>query len=145
MADTFSKKEKNKKKAQKKQEKAEKREERKANNNKGKSFEDMIAYVDENGNLSDTPPDMQKRKKIDPQNIQLGAAPIEPEDPRRTGTVSFFSDKGYGFIVDDATRENIFVHTNQLRQPVVEKDKVSFERERTPKGYSAINVVKINS
>lgn len=56
MADSFSKKENKKKKARKKQEKAEKREIRKANNDKGKSLEDMLAFVDENGDLTSVDP-----------------------------------------------------------------------------------------
>jgi hypothetical protein len=36
--------------------KAQRKEERKNNNNKGKALEDMLAYLDENGNLSTTPP-----------------------------------------------------------------------------------------
>jgi len=141
MSESFSKKEKAKKKAKDKQDKAEKMKERKAQNNKGKSLEDMMAYVDEYGNLTSTPPDPKKRIEINLDDIQLGAAPIIPEDPTRSGTVSFFNEaKGYGFIMEDKTRENIFVHTNQLLQPVKEKDRVTFEKERTPKGYSAIKV-----
>ena len=44
-------------------EKREKAEERKANSDKGKSLEDMMAYIDENGNISSTPPDPGKKKK----------------------------------------------------------------------------------
>ena len=51
--ETWSKKEKEDKKKKKKKEKEQKKEERKAN--KGtKSFEDMIAYIDENGNFTVT-------------------------------------------------------------------------------------------
>ncbi|MFN9520092.1 MAG: cold shock domain-containing protein, partial [Bacteroidota bacterium] len=46
--ETFSKKEKEKKRLKKRQDKAQKKEERKANSLKGKSLEDMMAYVDEN-------------------------------------------------------------------------------------------------
>ena len=49
--ETFSKKENEKKRKKKKQDKQEKREERKANSNKGKSLEDMMAYINEKGNL----------------------------------------------------------------------------------------------
>ena len=56
MADTFSKKQLQKKKAKKKSDKADKMEQRKNNNNKGKSLDSMIVYIDENGFLSDTPP-----------------------------------------------------------------------------------------
>jgi len=145
MSESFSKKEKAKKKAKDKQDKAEKMRERKAQNNKGKSLEDMLAYVDENGNITSAPPDPRKRREINLEDIQLGAAPVIQEDPVKTGFISFFNDeKGYGFITEDNTRENIFVHTNQLSAPVKERDRVEYEKERTPKGYSAIKVKKIN-
>ncbi|HTN47426.1 MAG TPA: cold shock domain-containing protein [Flavipsychrobacter sp.] len=144
MSESFSKKEKAKKKAKEKQDKAEKMRERKANNSKGKSLEDMMAYVDENGNLTSTPPDGRMRKEINAEDIQLGAAPIVEEQTECTGVISFFNEaKGYGFIIEDKTQQNIFLHSNQLQQPVKERDKVSFEKERTPKGFSAINVKKI--
>ena len=60
--ETFGKKEKEKKKAQKRKLKAAKKEERKANNLKGASLEEMYTYVDENGQLTDTPPDPTKKK-----------------------------------------------------------------------------------
>jgi cold shock CspA family protein len=117
---------------------------RKSNNNKGKSLEDMMAYIDEYGNISSVPPAEHRKVEINLEDIQLGAAPIIPESIEKTGVVSFFNDeKGYGFIAEDKTRENIFVHSNQLLQPVKEKDRVTFEKERTPRGYSAIKVKKI--
>lgn len=144
MAETFAKREKEKKRARKKQEKAEKMRERKESTSKGKSLEDMMAYIDENGNISDTPPDPRKRKEIELEDIQLGAAMQVEEEIERTGTVAFFNDtKGYGFITDDSSRENIFVHANQLMQPITDRDKVTFETERTPKGLTAIKVKKI--
>ncbi len=145
MGESFAKKEKAKKKAKSKQDKALKMKERKENNNKGKSLEEMMAYLDEDGNLTSTPPDAKKKREISLDEIQLGAAPIidEPQGPS-TGTISFFNEtKGYGFIIDEKTRENIFVHSNHLMQPVKERDRVSFEKERTDRGYSAINVKKI--
>lgn len=59
MADSFSKKENRKKKILKQKTKDQKKEERKLNNNKGKGFESMLAYVDENGQLSSTPPEIK--------------------------------------------------------------------------------------
>jgi hypothetical protein len=53
---TFGKKEKEKNRLKKRKEKEEKKAERKANSNKGKSFEEMLAYVDENGTITSTPP-----------------------------------------------------------------------------------------
>ena len=142
--ETSNKKEKEKKKLKKKQEKELKRKERKANSEKGKSFEDMLAYVDENGHLTDTPPDPAKKKKIKAEDIQLGATKredVEPEDLVRKGTVTFFNDsKGYGFIKDHANQESIFVHVNGLEDEVGEGDKVSFETEMGQKGLNAVNV-----
>lgn len=142
--ETSNKKEKEKKKLKKKQEKELKRKERKANSEKGKSFEDMLAYVDENGHLSDTPPDPSKKKKIKAEDIQLGATKredVEPEDFIRKGTVTFFNDsKGYGFIKDHANQESIFVHINGLEDEVGEGDKVTFETEMGQKGLNAVNV-----
>ena len=103
---TFAKKEKEKKKAKKKQDKAQKREERKVVNNKGKTLDDMIMYIDENGNLSKTPIDMSQRREIDPDTIQLGATAMPDPDEEFTGIVSFISDKGYGFIVEDGSQAN---------------------------------------
>lgn len=142
MAETFSKKEKREKRAKKKQEKAQKMEERKVNNSKGKGLDDMMAYLDENGNITSVPPPAGRRKEINVQDILLGAAPVEEEDIRRQGVVAFFSDKGYGFITDSKTREKIFVHKNELSEPVGEGDKVTFETEKTARGYSAIRVEK---
>ena len=64
--ETFNKKEKEKKRLKKSQEKQQRREERKLKPKGG--FESMMAYVDENGNISDTPPDPLKKKKINPKN-----------------------------------------------------------------------------
>ena len=145
--ETFSKKEHEKKKAQKRKEKEEKKAERKLNNNKGKSFEDMIAYVDENGQLSSTPPDPNKKKVINLDDIQLGARSHDDErNPtvERKGTITFFNEsKGYGFIRDEASRESIFFHVNGLVSQVKETDKVSFEVEHGQKGLNAVRVTKI--
>src|ERR1700677_993832 len=109
MAETFAKKEKEKKKAKERQDKAEKMRDRKANNTKGKNLEDMMAYLDENGNISSTPPDPKKRKEVALEDIQLGAAKArEPEELIRTGTITYFNEaKGYGFISDNQSRENV--------------------------------------
>jgi S-adenosylmethionine hydrolase len=55
--------EKEKKKAQKRQEKEQRKEERKASSKEGKSLDDMIAYVDEFGNITSTPPDKENLGK----------------------------------------------------------------------------------
>ena len=55
--ETYNKRQKEMKKQQAKKEKEQRKQDRKANNNKGKSLEDMLAYVDEQGNISSTPAD----------------------------------------------------------------------------------------
>ena len=142
MAETWNKKEREKKKRQNKKEKAEKRQERKET--KSAEYEDMIAYIDENGNLSSTPPDPKKKFTVKVEDIEIGVPKQEelnPEDLIRTGVVTFFNnDKGYGFIKDKETHESVFVHINSLSEPVKENNVVSFETEMGPKGVNAINV-----
>ena len=136
MADSFSKKENFKKKIAKQKEKAIRHEERKSNNDKGKEAEFM--YVDAYGRLTSTPP--EERLEVNLDDIQLGAAPIEAEEAVKTGIVTFFSEKGYGFITEDGNKENVFFHSNNCVHLVKKGNKVSFEKERSPKGYSAINI-----
>ena len=53
----------------------------------------MLAYVDENGHLTDTPPDVTKKKKeIKAENIELGVPKKEviEDDVIRKGKVAFF-------------------------------------------------------
>lgn len=138
MADSFSKKENFKKKLQKQKEKAQRREERKSNNNKGKDLEELFSYVDEFGRITSTPP--EKREEISLDEIQLGAAPMEQEDPVKTGFVTFFSEKGYGFITENDTKENVFFHSNNCTAPIKKGNKVSFEKEKSAKGFSAVNI-----
>ena len=145
--ETFSKKEREKKRLKKKKDKEEKKEERQANAKKGQSLEEMIAYVDENGNITSTPPDPRKKKVVNTEDIQLGASKQEDTElfeAIREGIVSFFNEqKGYGFIRDLKTQESIFVHINELTTPVKENDKVTFEIEIRQKGPSAVAVKKI--
>ncbi|SEM42055.1 cold shock domain-containing protein [Chryseobacterium taichungense] len=140
MADSFSKKENFKKKIQKQKEKALKREERKTSNNKGKSLDEMLMYVDANGQLTSTPPDHAEKAEINVDDIRLGAAPIEAEEIRKTGIITFFSEKGYGFITEDKSKENIFFHSNNCAEPVKKGNKVSYEKEKSPKGFSAVDI-----
>lgn len=142
---SFNKKEKEKKRLKKKKEKLERREQRKLEKaeNGPKTFEEMLSYVDEDGNLTSTPPDPSKKKKIKVEDIVLGVPPIDKSntDVIRKGQVKFFNDeKGYGFIVDAETQESIFVHVNNTTEPIQENDKVTFEVEMGPKGPNAINV-----
>ncbi len=143
---TFNKKEKEKNRLKKQKEKQQRREERKANAKKGGSLDDMIAYVDANGNIIDTPPDPAEKEKIDPSTIELSIPRKEEseDDPIRTGIVEFFNDtKGFGFIKDLDSKEKIFVHVNNLKEEIREGNKVSFEIEQGMKGPNAVRVSKI--
>ncbi|WP_448697683.1 cold-shock protein [Mucilaginibacter sp. AW1-3] len=145
--ETFSKKDREKKKANKQREKKEKAEERKANSDKGKSLEDMMAYTDEYGNITDTPPDPAKRRKVAAEDIQIAVpkqAEPSPEDLVRSGVVTFFNEsKGFGFIKDMQSQESIFVHVNGLQEAIQENDKVTFEIEQGLKGPGAVKVKKL--
>ncbi len=140
MADSFSKKENFKKKQQKQKEKALRREERKENNDKGKALDEMFMYVDSNGQLTSVRPEQVEKEEIDINDIQLGAAPIEAEEVVKKGIVTFMSEKGYGFITEDKTKENIFFHNNNCIDQIKKGNKVSFEKEKSPKGFSATEI-----
>jgi len=144
--DTYNKKEKEKKRLKKRKDKLAKKEERKANPQSG-GLDDMIMYVDENGNFTDTPPDPTKKSKIKAENIEIGIPRrIEEEyDPIRKGKVEFFNDsKGFGFIKDIDTQEKYFVHVNGLIDDIAENDKVTFELEKGMKGMNAVRVKQRN-
>ena len=143
--ETFSKKEKEKKRLKKAQDKKERAEDRKSNSGKGKSLEDMMAYIDEHGNISSTPPDPSKKIKINSEDIQVGIAKREEivQEIVRNGVVSFFNEsKGYGFIKDLLSQESVFVHVNGLTEQIKENDKVTFETEQGQKGLTAVKVKK---
>lgn len=58
-----------------------------------------------------------------------------------TGTVKFFNDtKGYGFIKDDESGKEYFVHVSGLIDEINENDKVTFDLEEGKKGLNAVNV-----
>lgn len=140
--ETWNKKENEKKRLQKKQQKEARKEERKANAKAGNSFE--IAYVDEFGNFSSTPPDPKSRATVNQADIQVSVpkhSGPSKADLVRTGIVTFFNDsRGYGFIKDSETQESVFVHVNGLIDPIKENNKVTFEVEMGHKGPNAVKV-----
>ena len=76
----------------------------------------MIAYVDEFGNVTETPPDPTEREEINAEDIELGIPKKEKieVDVVRTGFVSFFNDsKQFGFIRDAATQREHFCSRQQ--------------------------------
>ena len=54
------------------------------------------------------------------------------------GTVKFFNDsKGYGFIIDNDSKKEYFVHVSGLIDEVREGDEVEFELQEGKKGLNA--------
>ncbi len=141
---TYTKQDKEKKRLKKKQDKVLKKEERKLTNDGG--MDNMIAYVDEFGRITDTPPDPTRKTKVDINSIEIGVARREDvaEPTERTGKIDFFDDsKGFGFIKESNSQEKFFVHVKGLLQEVKEGDTVTFELERGLKGMNAVRVKKI--
>lgn len=144
---SFNKSEKEKKRIAKRKAKAEKAAERKANKSSDTSLDAMMAYVDENGNIVDTPPDPSKRKEVKVEDMVIGATKREKDeavDPIKRGRVDFFNDsKGFGFIKELETQEKYFVHINGCQDEIAEMDLVQFELEQGMKGLICVRVKKI--
>ncbi len=57
------------------------------------------------------------------------------------GTVKFFNDsKGYGFITEEGSNTDHFVHVSGLIDEIREGDAVEFELQQGKKGLNAVNV-----
>ncbi len=143
---TFNKSEKEKKRLKKREEKKKKRVARKAAA-KESGGGIQFAYVDYNGNLTDTPPDPSQKIEIEAEDIILGIPKKEEGDeekfdPVRNGKVSFYdSSKGFGFIIVD--QQKYFTHVSGLIDEIIENDTVSFELEKGMRGMNAVRVKKI--
>lgn len=141
--ESFNKKEVRKKKEKKRQDKEKKRLAKKDEDKKG-GLDSMLAYVDENGMLTDTPPDPSTKTKTKIEDIEVSVPKMDESmrpDPIRRGRLTFYNDsKGYGFIRDAVTQESIFVHVNEFKDDIVEGNMVSFEVEKGAKGLAAVRV-----
>ena len=59
----------------------------------------------------------------------------------KKGTVKFFNEsKGFGFITDNDSNEEIFVHASGLVDQIKENDKVTFATQQGKKGINAVDV-----
>jgi len=57
------------------------------------------------------------------------------------GTVKFFNQtKGFGFIKENATDKEYFVHATGLVDEIRENDEVTFDLKEGKKGLNAVNV-----
>ena len=58
-----------------------------------------------------------------------------------TGTVKFFNDaKGFGFITEEGSNKEHFVHATGLIDEIREGDNVEFDLQEGKKGLNAVNV-----
>jgi cold shock CspA family protein len=107
------------------------------------TFDDMIAYVDENGVITNEPIDPTSKTEIKLEDIAVSVpkGSAEEVDPVRKGTVSFYNEsKGFGFIKDMETKQDVFVHANNVIGEIREGNLVTFEVERGQRGPTAVKV-----
>ena len=127
---TVGKRENEKKRLAKREEKQKKKDSKKLSSKS--SFDDMIAYVDENGMITSTPPaENIKKEEINLDEIIIATPKKEDEEPViLRGRVEFFNEaRGFGFIKDLAGVGNI-----------AENNIVTFDLERGVKGMNAVNI-----
>lgn len=143
-SNSFNKREIEKNKQQKRKEKQQRKEDKK--NNPTSSFEDMIAYVDENGVITDTPPDLTRKQNIDIEDISISTPKKEDiEDPILKGRIEYFNpDKGYGFIKHLGGTNKYFFHISSAPASIIEGNMVTFELERGQKGMNAVRIALAN-
>ena len=123
--------------------KKQKRKEEKKLSPKANSLDDMIAYVDENGMITSTPPTENiKKEEIKQEEIVISTPKKEKEVPTvMKGRVEFFNtSKGFGFIKDLSGTEKYFFHVNNVMADISENDIVTFDLERGIKGMNAVNI-----
>ncbi len=139
--ETFGKKDVRNKKLKKRKEKEKRKLEKKEQGKQ--SIDEMIAYVDEHGVITSSPPDLTQKEEIDPESIEIGVPKKEfrEDNAPRQGIVTKFDEaKGYGFIVDSMTKDSIFFHINDCEEPVKNGNIVEFETEKGVKGIKAKDV-----
>lgn len=139
--ESFNKKDVRNKKEKKRKEKEAKKLARK--DGEKASFDDMIAYVDENGVITSEPIDPKSKTEIKLEDIAVSVpkGSTEEVDPVRKGTVSFYNEsKGFGFIKDLETKQDVFVHANNVIGEIKEGNLVTYEVEMGQRGPNAVRV-----
>ncbi len=140
-SNSFNKREIEKNKIQKRKEKQLKREARKLQ--PADSFEDMIAYVDANGVITDERPEPSNTEVIELEDIEISIPPKEVEervgDP--TGRVDFYDEsRGFGFIKEADSPRKYFFHKSNAEYGIGEDNLVTYKLEKGPKGINAVDV-----
>lgn len=141
---SFNKKELEKKRAQKRIEKQNRKEVRKANSGSG-SFDDMIAYVDENGVITTELPVPGIKNVIDAENIAVSTPKKQETDEIifKGQVEHFYKDKGYGFIKDDNSAEKYFFHITDAFPHITKGAMVSFEIAKGNRGMNAVKITPV--
>jgi len=143
--ESFRKKEQQKKREQKKKEKELRKENRSSNSDKGKSFEDMLAYVDEYGNITTEKPEETKKEDIKLEDIQISIPKMTEEDERISGKVKYLNEeRGYGFL-HTSHGERVFFLLAEAPQAIQLDDNVTFKVVKSPKGLQASEIEKVNA
>lgn len=141
MAITYRKREIKQKQIEKRKEKELRRERRR--NREPDTFEEMIAYVDQYGVITDTPPNPAEQVEVKLEDIEV-SIPTDEEIAKElalTGEVKFYNDdKGFGFIKDKETPEQYFFHISNAPKDIEKNDKVTFRLEKSPRGLNAVAV-----
>jgi len=141
--ETSNKKEVRSKQEKKRKEKEKKRIIRKENEKSGNS-NDMIAYVDEYGRITSTPPDTLLKEPTKLEDIEISIPKrdaSQKSNPIRKGIVTYYNDsKGFGFIRDSETHDSIFAHVNNFIDDIRQDNVVTFEIENGQRGPAAVRV-----
>jgi cold shock CspA family protein len=144
-AQSFGKRENEKKKQAKRLEKQKRKEERQAGG--ASSWDDMIAWVDENGNITSVPPEEREsgKEEIRAEDIAVSTPKKEEveEEPLKGRVEYFNTGKGYGFIKDLASGEKYFFHVSSAPADIAEGNTVNFELERGVRGMNAVRITQV--
>lgn len=108
-----------------------------------KSFDDMIAWVDENGQILSEPPTETERTEVEAEDIEVSVPKgnNKTKDPTHQGKVKHYDpSKGYGFIFSNRLNDTVFFHINDCPPEIKINDKVEFEVEKGPKGLRAVRI-----
>ena len=69
---------------------------------------------------------------------------MSKQEKALTGKVKFFSEKGFGFIKENGTENEYFVHISGVNEDTLnENDEVTFELVEGKKGLNAVNVTLV--
>lgn len=140
-SNSFSKREIEKNKIQKRKEKQQRREARKLQ--PADTFEEMIAYVDVNGVITDERPLLNDVEEILLEDIEISIPTKEVEEKKGdpSGIVEFYNEsKGFGFIKDSDSQNKYFFHKSNAEYGIEENNLVTFRLERGPRGMNAVDV-----